>query len=642
MTSDFLSFLSLLWLPIAAIEIPADAIGRPESSFAYNRHSADLANSTSRNLCYCSYGAEICDYEDTCVKHEQAACFHAIQEGYNELEQRMETWHYFGCAPLERGSNGSHLTCNIWRSAHATPKSIACCYEGNYCNMNITPPAYVNVVEEDEYVESNELHNRRTFLLVSIFAGCLVGGVFTLLAWLLVRRFIVKGKLPKMIDKLHQNNPAAVQTSLLGPVESEKSCGSEMTWESGSGSDSGLVTLNQRTIALNLTLMEMVARGRYGEVRRALYRGTVVAVKMFYTTEEESWKNERDIYQTEMLNHENILQFVAADISSTADALTQMLLVTDYHPLGSLYDYLRQRGPLELGEGLNYAQSIVAGLEHMHYALLGNEGRRKPEIAHRDLKSKNVIVKRPGVCCIADFGLAVRREDNKILPQKLNVQVGTKRYMPPEVLSASLNPTNFEEFKMADIYAYALVLWEICCRIDNSPQTPVLNAHRRMISLSGSSGIVTCSEVDGFEDPRIGMNRQPKRSTANRSSSTGYASRYRPIVELHRTQEMSSTSVEDRPHRLPYQTWVENDPSFDEMRQLVCIQQKRPPIEDEWTNGTNEVMKELSEIMTECWSPQPKSRHTAYKIKKELNRLINLMVHQPTISEEYQFDRLNL
>jgi serine/threonine protein kinase len=94
----------------------------------------------------------------------------------------------------------------------------------------------------------------------------------------------------------------------------------------------------------------------------------------------------------------------------------------------------------------------------MHYALCGTGGRIKPQICHRDIKSKNVIVKRPGVCCIADFGLAVRllvdifvyfsstnfREDGKILPTKLNVQVGTKRYMSPEVLMANLNASNCE------------------------------------------------------------------------------------------------------------------------------------------------------------------------------------------------------
>lgn len=112
---------------------------------------------------------------------------------------------------------------------------------------------------------------------------------------------------------------------------------------------------------------------------------------------------------------------MAADISSTVDAITQMLLITDYHPLGSLYDYLRLNRPLGLKEGLGYAHryftaflvslnalSIIAGLEHLHSTLHGTGSRIKPQISHRDMKSKNVIVKRPGVCCIADFGLAVR------------------------------------------------------------------------------------------------------------------------------------------------------------------------------------------------------------------------------------------
>ena len=59
----------------------------------------------------------------------------------------------------------------------------------------------------------------------------------------------------------------------------------------------------------------------------------------------------------------------------------------------------------------------------------------KPAIAHRDLKSKNILVKRNGYCCIADLGLAVKHDvatDSVDIPINPN-RVGTKRYMSPEV-----------------------------------------------------------------------------------------------------------------------------------------------------------------------------------------------------------------
>ncbi|PIO57300.1 hypothetical protein TELCIR_21293, partial [Teladorsagia circumcincta] len=52
--------------------------------------------------------------------------------------------------------------------------------------------------------------------------------------------------------------------------------------------------------------------------------------------------------------------------------------------------------------------SSICGIEHLHASVIGTGSRRKPQIAHRDIKSKNIIVKRPGMCCMADFGLAVR------------------------------------------------------------------------------------------------------------------------------------------------------------------------------------------------------------------------------------------
>ena len=73
-------------------------------------------------------------------------------------------------------------------------------------------------------------------------------------------------------------------------------------------SGAGYASLNQRTVAQYLTLLNEVARGRYGCVQQAYYRTRLVAVKTFYTSEEESWRNEKDIYLTQMLNHENILR----------------------------------------------------------------------------------------------------------------------------------------------------------------------------------------------------------------------------------------------------------------------------------------------------------------------------------------------
>ena len=62
-----------------------------------------------------------------------------------------------------------------------------------------------------------------------------------------------------------------------------------------------------------LFLKCQIGEGRFGNVYLGLWRGEKVAVKIFSTLDEESWFRETQIYMTEMLRHENILGFVAAD-----------------------------------------------------------------------------------------------------------------------------------------------------------------------------------------------------------------------------------------------------------------------------------------------------------------------------------------
>ncbi|RXN37822.1 activin receptor type [Labeo rohita] len=89
----------------------------------------------------------------------------------------------------------------------------------------------------------------------------------------------------------------------------------------------------------------------------------------------------------------------------------------------------------------------------------------KPGIAHRDLKSKNILVKKNCTCAIADLGLAVRHESvTDTIDIAPNQRVGTKRYMAPEVLEETINMRHFDSFKCADIYALGLVYWEIARR----------------------------------------------------------------------------------------------------------------------------------------------------------------------------------
>ena len=108
--------------------------------------------------------------------------------------------------------------------------------------------------------------------------------------------------------------------------------------------------------------------------------------------------------------------------------------------------------------------SLAAGMDYLHTEIRSSVA--KPSIAHRDLKSKNILIKttvQGSQCCLADFGLASRSDYFASMPDKagFHFQVGTRRYMAPEILDSSINLGTFESLRRADMYMMGLVMWEV-------------------------------------------------------------------------------------------------------------------------------------------------------------------------------------
>jgi len=67
-----------------------------------------------------------------------------------------------------------------------------------------------------------------------------------------------------------------------------------------------------------------------------------------------------------------------------------------------------QGNTLSWPELIRIAEGMARGLTHLHDEVPATKGDLcKPAVAHRDFKSKNVLLKSDLTACIADFGLAL-------------------------------------------------------------------------------------------------------------------------------------------------------------------------------------------------------------------------------------------
>ncbi|XP_039613379.1 activin receptor type-1 isoform X2 [Polypterus senegalus] len=452
------------------------------------------------------------------------------QHCFSALSLNDGKWVYQkGCFQVyEQGK----MTC---KTPPSSDQAVECCQE-DLCNLNIT--AQLPIKGKSRYSEA--LAYSVPTLAIAIVAPILVLIILAVIA------VYVFGKINRNhMERLNARDAEyGTIDGLIASNVGESTLADLLDHSCTSGSGSGLPFLVQRTVARQITLIECVGKGRYGEVWRGQWQGENVAVKIFSSRDEKSWFRETEIYNTVLLRHENILGFIASDMTSR-NSSTQLWLITHYHEMGSLYDHL-QLTTLDTVSCLRMALSIASGLSHLHVEIFGTQG--KPAIAHRDLKSKNILVNKNGQCCIADLGLAVMHfQDTNQLDVGNNPKVGTKRYMAPEVLDETIQVDCFESYKRVDIWAFGLVLWEI----------------------------------------------------ARRTVSNGIVEDYKP----------------------PFHDVVPNDPSFEDMKKVVCIDQQRPNIPNRWFSDP--TLTSIAKLMKECWYQNPSARLTALRIKKTLTKIDN-------------------
>ncbi|WVZ87779.1 hypothetical protein U9M48_034364 [Paspalum notatum var. saurae] len=189
-----------------------------------------------------------------------------------------------------------------------------------------------------------------------------------------------------------------------------------------------------------LQIGERIASGASGDLYRGTFHGMDVAIK-FLRTEHVNDSSKVEFLQEIMIlksvNHDNVIRFYGACTKQR-----KYVIVTEYMPGGNLYDFLRkQKNILELTVVLRIAIGISKGMDYLH----------QNNIIHRDLKTANLLMGSDHVVKIADFGVSryPSREGD------MTAETGTYRWMAPEVI----NHKPYDH--RADVFSYAIVLWEL-------------------------------------------------------------------------------------------------------------------------------------------------------------------------------------
>ncbi|KAJ8684153.1 hypothetical protein QAD02_019945 [Eretmocerus hayati] len=426
----------------------------------------------------------------------------------------------------------SECVANKWTKS-LNNKKFCCCRE-DYCNVNVTDP-FGNrllltspasksssrvIFQATEYLDSEDW-----VPIIMIILACILLVVFSALI---------------LIYQIYKNN----LNGLGKPLPFNEN------YPESNGLRTGTYTFD------HLKLSNIIGEGRYGSVWQGGLGDQDVAVKIFPGVYQSHFLNERDVYCLPFMEHPSLLQYYGSDERMSMDGNNEYILVFSYAPGGTLTDFLRYH-TIDWMTFCKMGLSIVKGLAFLHTDIRRGD-KFKPCVAHRDMNTKNILIKADGSCCICDLGLAVQISGSKYYSNgeeqhaetKSINDVGTLQYMAPEVLEGAVNLRDCESsLKQIDVYAMGLILWEILSR---------------------------CADI------------------------------YIPGTEIP-------------PYRLPFEKEIGLHPTFEQMQVLVSRNKARPLLEPNLVDKPG--VRLIRETIEDCWDSDAEARLTALCIEERLTEL---------------------
>lgn len=188
---------------------------------------------------------------------------------------------------------------------------------------------------------------------------------------------------------------------------------------------------------------KLLGKGSQGEVFKANWRGSTVAVKKVDTRKVppeiiEEFCAEAQIMRR--LRHPTLTLFMGVSLEHP-----HLCIVTELVARGSLFDIIHdEHAALTWARCLGIAADVARGMTYLH--------AHSPPILHRDLKSLNILIDENWRGKVADFGMTRFQEDGTM------TQCGSPLWMSPEMVR------NDPYDEKSDVYSFAICLWEMYTR----------------------------------------------------------------------------------------------------------------------------------------------------------------------------------